>query len=130
LIHMPRLSDTMEEGKVESWNKKVGDKVSYGDILAEIETDKAVQEFETDVEGTLLYIGVEAGQAAPVDSILAIIGAEGEDISGLVSGGGANQSASAQEAVAPAEEPQAEAAPAAEVPGNVTIVSMPRLSDT
>ncbi|MRJ08954.1 pyruvate dehydrogenase complex dihydrolipoamide acetyltransferase [Ornithobacterium rhinotracheale] len=130
IIKMPRLSDTMEEGKVESWNKKVGDKVSYGDILAEIETDKAVQEFETDVEGTLLYIGVEAGQAAPVDSILAIIGAEGEDISGLVSGGGANQSASAQEAVAPAEEPQAEAAPAAEVPGNVTIVSMPRLSDT
>ncbi|MGV4560865.1 pyruvate dehydrogenase, partial [Ornithobacterium rhinotracheale] len=84
----------------------------------------------TDVEGTLLYIGVEAGQAAPVDSILAIIGAEGEDISGLVSGGGASQSAPAQEAAAPAEEPQAEAAPAAEVPENVTIVSMPRLSDT
>ncbi|QAR31200.1 pyruvate dehydrogenase complex dihydrolipoamide acetyltransferase [Ornithobacterium rhinotracheale] len=125
IIKMPRLSDTMEEGKVESWNKKVGDKVSYGDILAEIETDKAVQEFEADIEGTLLYIGVEAGQSAPVDSILAIIGAEGEDISGLVSGGGTSQSAPA-----PAEEPQAKAVPVAEVPKNVTIISMPRLSDT
>uniref|UniRef100_UPI0039A4254A pyruvate dehydrogenase complex dihydrolipoamide acetyltransferase n=1 Tax=Ornithobacterium rhinotracheale TaxID=28251 RepID=UPI0039A4254A len=125
IIKMPRLSDTMEEGKVESWNKKVGDKVSYGDILAEIETDKAVQEFEADVEGTLLYIGVEAGQAAPVDSILAIIGAEGEDISSLV-GGNASQPAPAQTEEAPKAEPVAQV----QAPENVTIVSMPRLSDT
>lgn len=84
IIKMPRLSDTMEEGKVEVWHKKVGDKVNYGDIIAEIETDKAVQEFETDVEGTLLYIGVEEGNYAPVDTILAIIGDEGTDVSSLI----------------------------------------------
>ena len=128
VIKMPRLSDTMEEGKVESWNKKVGDKVAYGDILAEIETDKAVQEFETDVEGTLLYIGVEEGQAAPVDSILAIIGKEGEDISGLISGGDSAESSEAEAQ----EEPEAadDSQPAAEIPENVSVVSMPRLSDT
>ena len=134
VIKMPRLSDTMEEGKVEAWNKKVGDKVAYGDILAEIETDKAVQEFETDVEGTLLYIGVEEGQAAPVDSILAIIGKEGEDISGLIDGSGSSDSSSEAEAE-PEQNEESESAeddnqPAAEVPDNVTVVSMPRLSDT
>lgn len=86
VITMPRLSDTMTEGKVAKWHKKVGDKVKEGDILAEIETDKAVQDFESEVEGTLLYVGVEEGGAAAVDSVLAIIGNEGEDISGLTGG--------------------------------------------
>lgn len=83
VITMPRLSDTMEEGTVAKWHKKVGDKVSEGDILAEIETDKAVQEFESEYDGTLLFIGSEEGKSAPVDTILAIIGPEGTDVSGI-----------------------------------------------
>ncbi len=86
VINMPRLSDTMEEGTVAKWLKKVGDKIVEGDILAEIETDKATMEFESFHEGTLLHIGIEEGDGAPVDSLLAIIGEEGEDISELVNG--------------------------------------------
>ena len=84
IITMPRLSDTMEEGTVASWLKKVGDKVSEGDILAEIETDKATMEFESFHEGTLLHVGIQEGETAKVDSLLAIIGNEGEDISELL----------------------------------------------
>ncbi|PKF76160.1 2-oxo acid dehydrogenase subunit E2 [Chryseobacterium sp. PMSZPI] len=131
VITMPRLSDTMTEGKVAKWHKKVGDKVKEGDILAEIETDKAVQDFESEVEGTLLYVGVEEGGAAAVDSVLAIIGNEGEDISGLT-GGAAAPGAGAEEKKS--EEPKAEtpaAEPAAaEVPAGVEVITMPRLSDT
>ena len=86
VINMPRLSDTMEEGTVASWLKKVGDKVEEGDILAEIETDKATMEFESFNEGTLLHIGIAEGETAKVDTLLAIIGDEGEDISGLING--------------------------------------------
>jgi len=84
IITMPRLSDTMTEGVVAQWLKKVGDKISEGDILAEIETDKATMEFESFNEGTLLYIGLEDGEGAPVDSLLAIIGDEGENIDAIV----------------------------------------------
>jgi len=84
IITMPRLSDTMTEGVVAQWLKKVGDKISEGDILAEIETDKATMEFESFNEGTLLYIGLEEGATAPVDSLLAIIGEEGENIDDLI----------------------------------------------
>lgn len=106
---MPKLSDTMTEGVVAKWNKKVGDKVKSGDILAEIETDKATMEFESYLDGTLLHIGVPQGQTAPVDSLLAIFGKEGEDISKLLA-----ESASAApkaEAVASpkTEEPKAQA---------------------
>lgn len=130
VITMPRLSDTMTEGKVAKWHKKVGDKVKEGDILAEIETDKAVQDFESEIEGTLLYVGVEEGAAAAVDSVLAIIGNEGEDISGLT--GGAAAPAAGTEEKKSEEQPKAEiAAPvAAEVPAGVEIITMPRLSDT
>ncbi|MBO9691504.1 2-oxo acid dehydrogenase subunit E2 [Chryseobacterium sp.] len=130
VITMPRLSDTMTEGKVAKWHKKVGDKVKEGDILAEIETDKAVQDFESEVEGTLLYVGVEEGGAAAVDSVLAIIGNEGEDISGLT--GGAAAPAAGTEEKKSEEQPKAEtAAPAAaEVPAGVEVITMPRLSDT
>ncbi len=86
VINMPRLSDTMEEGTVATWLKKVGDKVEEGDILAEIETDKATMEFESFNEGTLLHIGIQEGETAKVDTLLAIIGEEGEDISDLVNG--------------------------------------------
>jgi pyruvate dehydrogenase E2 component (dihydrolipoamide acetyltransferase) len=92
VVNMPRLSDTMEEGTVAKWLKSVGDKVEEGDMLAEIETDKATMEFESFNEGTLLYIGVQEGDAAPVDTLLAIIGEEGEDISSLIGGGGATTS--------------------------------------
>lgn len=129
VITMPRLSDTMTEGKVAKWHKKVGDKVKEGDILAEIETDKAVQDFESEIEGTLLYVGVEEGSAAAVDSVLAIIGNEGEDISGLT-GGAAAPSAGTEDKKSE-EQPKAETAvPAAEVPAGVEIITMPRLSDT
>ncbi|MHB1195942.1 MAG: pyruvate dehydrogenase complex dihydrolipoamide acetyltransferase [Lutibacter sp.] len=84
IITMPRLSDTMTEGVVAQWLKKVGDKISEGDILAEIETDKATMEFESFSEGTLLYIGLKDGESAPVDSLLAIIGKEGEDIDAIL----------------------------------------------
>jgi len=132
VITMPRLSDTMTEGKVAKWHKKVGDKVKEGDILAEIETDKAVQDFESEVEGTLLYIGVEEGSAAAVDSVLAIIGNEGEDISGLT--GGAAAPAAASEEKKSEEQPKTETPAAetagAEVPAGVEVITMPRLSDT
>ncbi len=127
IINMPRLSDTMEEGTVASWLKQVGDKIEEGDILAEIETDKATMEFESFHEGTLLHIGVQAGETAPVDVLLAIIGEEGEDVSALLN------------ADAPAEEVKAEAettatapaeAAAAAIPEGVEIINMPRLSDT
>ncbi|WP_281235431.1 pyruvate dehydrogenase complex dihydrolipoamide acetyltransferase [Flavobacterium gelatinilyticum] len=132
-VTMPRLSDTMTEGTVAAWLKKVGDKVSEGDILAEIETDKATMEFESFNEGTLLHIGIQAGETAPVDSLLAIIGNEGEDISALLAGGDA-PAAEAPKADAPAAEAKTEtAAPAkaaAELPKGVVVVTMPRLSDT
>ncbi len=83
VVNMPRLSDTMTEGTVATWLKKVGDKIEEGDILAEIETDKATMEFESFNEGTLLYIGIKEGESAPVDSILAILGPEGTDVTGI-----------------------------------------------
>src|ERR1700744_1173228 len=84
IIRMPKLSDTMTEGVVAEWHKKIGDAVKNGDLLADIETDKATMEFESFQEGTLLYIGVEKGKTAPVDSILAIVGKQGEDVSALI----------------------------------------------
>ncbi len=128
VITMPRLSDTMTEGTVATWLKKVGDKIKEGDILAEIETDKATMEFESFNAGTLLHIGIEAGQSAPVDSLLAIIGNEGEDISALLSGGGTPKA----ETTAPVTEEKAApvAAPSAALPAGVKVVTMPRLSDT
>jgi len=87
IINMPRLSDTMEEGTLAKWFKKVGDSVKEGEILAEIETDKATMEFESFYDGVLLHIGIEEGSTAPVDSIIAVIGSKGEDISSIISGG-------------------------------------------
>ena len=126
LINMPRLSDTMEEGTVATWFKKVGDIVKEGDILAEIETDKATMEFEAFYEGELLHIGIDEGQTAPVDSLLAIIGEKGEDISALL--GGASTSSSA-ETIPTEEAPVSETTPPP-LPENIEIITMPRLSDT
>lgn len=130
VINMPRLSDTMEEGTVAKWLKQVGDKVEEGDILAEIETDKATMEFESFNEGTLLHIGIAEGDGAPVDTLLAIIGEEGEDISGLLGGG--NIASAEEKPVAVEEAPTAETSISntAEIPEGVEIITMPRLSDT
>ena len=134
VITMPRLSDTMTEGKVAKWHKKVGDQVKEGDILAEIETDKAVQDFESEIEGTLLYVGVEEGGAAAVDSVLAIIGKEGEDISGLT-GGEAPKADDSEEKKSEEELKTENNATSveqtdAEIPAGVEMITMPRLSDT
>ena len=84
IVKMPRLSDTMTEGVVSKWHKKVGDEIKEGDLLADIETDKATMEFESFQEGHLLYIGVNENESAAVDSILAILGQKDEDISSLL----------------------------------------------
>ena len=131
IITMPRLSDTMTEGTVATWLKKVGDKVSEGDMLAEIETDKATMEFESFNEGTLLYIGIQEGETAAIDSLLAIIGKEGEDISALIAGGA--KTAPAKEEAAPAvieSKTASTPTPTATLPAGVIVVTMPRLSDT
>src|SRR5262245_29606011 len=115
IVRMPKLSDTMTEGVVSAWHKKVGDKVKSGEVLAEIETDKATMEFESFTDGVLLHIGVEKGKAAPVDSVLAVLGKEGEDISKLLAEAAAG--APKTEAVkAEAKPDQQAAAPVPEAP--------------
>ena len=118
VINMPRLSDTMTEGVVAKWHKQIGDTVNEGDLLAEIETDKATMEFEAfpGQEGKLLYIGTGEGETAPVDTVLAILGEEGEDIEALKAGGAAPAAEAApakEEVSAPAAVPAPEPAPAA-----------------
>lgn len=97
IVRMPKLSDTMTEGVVAEWHKKVGDKVESGELLAEIETDKATMEFESFQDGVLLHIGVEKGKAAPVDSILAILGEKGEDVDKIIKEDKENQKKSEDE---------------------------------
>ena len=109
IIKMPKMSDTMTEGTIAAWLKKVGDKVKSGDILAEVETDKATMELENYEDGTLLYIGPKTGEAVPVDGILAIVGKEGEDFAALLNGstGGAAAAPEAPQPPAPKEAPAA-----------------------
>lgn len=147
VINMPRLSDTMEEGTVAKWLKKEGDKVAEGDILAEIETDKATMEFESFYEGTLLHIGVKEGETVSVDALLAIIGEENEDISGLIKGGDSSDGKEEKEEDKEKEEKKKESSNPekgknvdsdeetsedgdTEIPEGVEIINMPRLSDT
>ena len=132
VVRMPKMSDTMTEGVIAKWHKKIGDKVNSGDLLAEVETDKATMDLESYEEGTLLYIGPKDGEAVAIDAIIAILGEEGEDFQALLSGGDA----------APAKEEKSEAkveaaaAPASSAPSvtaedlGVTVVTMPLLSDT
>lgn len=128
IIKMPKLSDTMEEGVVATWHKQVGDFVEDGELLADIETDKATMEFESFQSGTILHHGVKEGEATPVESIMAIIGEKGEDFSALLAG------ASAPEQPAT---PKEESTPAVTISKsidtsdvNAVIVKMPKLSDT
>ncbi|WP_428328223.1 2-oxo acid dehydrogenase subunit E2 [Mucilaginibacter sp.] len=139
VVKMPKMSDTMTEGVLAKWHKKVGDKVKSGDVLAEIETDKATMDFESYQDGTLLYIGVEEGKAVPVDTIIAVLGAEGEDYKAAISTGAAP---AAKQEEAPAAAPAAAAEdkkPAAPVEAKpkvdkssipATVIRMPALSDT
>ena len=103
VVHMPALSDTMEEGTLIAWHKKVGDSVESGELLAEIETDKAVMEFQSFYDGVLLYIGVEEGNAVPVDAVIAVIGEQGEDYQALIDVDASNQQNTTKEE-APSQE--------------------------
>ena len=135
IINMPRLSDTMEEGTVAKWYKKVGDEVNEGDILAEIETDKATMEFEAFYSGTLLHIGINEGDTAPVDNLLAIIGKKGEDISKLLSVDLDNEKVVNEVSLDVNEEKNKSLAnennnSSPSKSKNFSVISMPRLSDT
>src|SRR6476469_8165768 len=141
VILMPRLSDTITEGVIAAWHKKVGDPVKKGELLAEIETDKATMELESYKDGTLLHIGADKGGKLQVNDLLAIIGQQGEDIASLISGNkgnGAAQPEAPKEAPQPAKAEDTKPAPPPTLaPGeNIDIsiieevVLMPRLSDT
>ena len=141
VIRMPRLSDTMAEGKIVGWNKKVGDNVKPGDVLAEVETDKATMELESYNEGVLLYIGVNAGEAADVDAVLAVIGKEGEDYKEALNGaGGSTEEKEAEKTEiktdsTPPKAPEADkkSAPVSarvSLPEGAKEIRMPLLSDT
>ena len=149
VIKMPRLSDTMEEGTVATWLKKVGESVSEGDILAEIETDKATMEFESFYEGTLLHIGIQEGETAEVDSLLAIIGDKDEDISELLDGNKSDKKSTSESKDTQTDKKQdkektddgsedtkdeqkedSSGSEDSELPEGVEIITMPRLSDT
>jgi pyruvate dehydrogenase E2 component (dihydrolipoamide acetyltransferase) len=133
VIKMPRLSDTMTEGVIAAWHKKVGDPVKKGELLAEVETDKATMELESYKDGTILHLGAPAGGKLQVDDLLVIVGNAGEDISALLAGAAAPAApapAPAAEPVAAAPAPAASAAPALDLAAIEEVVLMPRLSDT
>lgn len=133
VINMPRLSDTMEEGTVATWFKQVGDTIEEGDILAEIETDKATMEFESFYSGTLLYIGIAKGETAKVDALLAIIGDKDEDISGLINNADKLVVEAAEDLKDEPEATESTSKPIEtdnDLPEGVQIITMPRLSDT
>lgn len=134
VVRMPKMSDTMTEGVIAKWHKKVGDKVGSGDLIAEVETDKATMDFESFQEGTILYIGAQEGQAVPVDSVIAVLGNEGEDYKAALEGA---SGAPAAETKPAAETQQPAETPAAEEEGGIdpesvgaTVIRMPLLSDT
>src|ERR1700748_2348777 len=143
VILMPRLSDTMTEGVIAAWHKKVGDSVKKGELLAEVETDKATMDLESYKDGTLLYVGTDKGGKIQVNDLLAIIGAPGEDITSLVKSGGgqasapskneskatpAPQPAAAASAPAPAPTPAAASSPSIDLSTMQEVILMPRLS--
>ena len=133
VVRMPKMSDTMTEGVIAKWHKKVGDKINSGDLVAEVETDKATMDFESFQEGTLLYLGIPEGQAAPVDSVIAVIGAPGEDYQALLTASPAPVAEKAAPVVAEASPlaaaPVASASVTPESLG-ATVIRMPLLSDT
>ncbi|AHM60112.1 pyruvate dehydrogenase complex dihydrolipoamide acetyltransferase, long form [Flammeovirgaceae bacterium 311] len=140
VIRMPKMSDTMEEGVIASWQVKVGDKIKSGDVLAEVETDKATMELESYQDGVLLHIGVQEGDAVPVNAIIAVIGEKGEDVSSLLKEeGGASEGKSEdkkeakeeQKDAAPQAKAEKKAAPAVDVSKiKASVIRMPKMSDT
>ena len=138
VVRMPKMSDTMTEGVIAKWHKKVGDKVSTGDLIAEVETDKATMDFESFQEGTILHIGAEEGQAVPVDAVIAVLGNPGEDYKSLLEAPEATEPEKKEEQKTeeapekPKEEAKAEEPAQAIDPESVgaTIIRMPLLSDT
>ncbi|REA56798.1 pyruvate dehydrogenase complex dihydrolipoamide acetyltransferase [Dyadobacter luteus] len=139
VIRMPKMSDTMEEGVIAEWHKKVGDKIKSGEVIAEVETDKATMDLESYYDGTLLYIGVQKGDAVPIDGVMAVVGEEGEDYKSLLEGGSDNGSskeeAPAKQEAAPAVETATPDKPAVRPAAstekiNAAVVRMPKMSDT
>ncbi|HLT42537.1 MAG TPA: pyruvate dehydrogenase complex dihydrolipoamide acetyltransferase [Sphingobacteriaceae bacterium] len=137
VVRMPKMSDTMTEGVIAKWHKKVGDKVSSGDIIAEVETDKATMDFDSYQDGTLLYIGPKEGEAVPVNAIIAVLGEEGEDYESLLKEDGDSSSsetpASTEESSKENEEEGEEESDEDDVTPEslgVTMITMPLLSDT
>lgn len=132
VVRMPKMSDTMTEGVLAKWHKKVGDKVKSGDVLAEIETDKATMDFESYQDGTLLFIGVEEGSAVPVDAVIAVLGKDGEDYKAALADGGGQAAAPVKEDAPVADKkPAAVAAPKVDLSSiPATVIRMPALSDT
>lgn len=131
VIRMPKMSDTMEEGVIASWLKKVGDEVSSGDILAEVETDKATMELESYEDGVLLYIGIEEKESVPVDGIIAVIGEKGEDYKSVLDSADSGSSGGAD--VSDESPSVSNAAPAEEIDTssiNAELITMPKMSDT
>ena len=139
VVKMPKMSDTMTEGVIAKWHKKVGDKVSSGDLVAEVETDKATMDFESYQEGTLLYIGPNEGEAVPVDAVIAVLGEEGEDYQALLDG----ESAPADPEKSEESEDAADSTASTTEDGDqddgeevsaedlgATVITMPLLSDT
>ncbi len=122
IVYMPKLSDTMTEGVVASWLKNVGDTVKNGEIIAEIETDKATMEFESFYDGVLLYIGVETGEAAPINVILAIIGNKDEDISDLIKASPTPAITSNEKIEVPAPTPAPKAEPVIAAPAQAAVI--------
>lgn len=133
IIRMPKMSDTMTEGVIAEWNIEEGEKVSSGDVIAEIETDKATMEFESYWDGVLLHVGVKKGDAVPIDGILAVIGEKGEDISGLLAG---ESNGSGEKKAAPESTEESKSEPTASTEKidtsgiKATVVTMPKMSDT
>ncbi|WP_305982846.1 pyruvate dehydrogenase complex dihydrolipoamide acetyltransferase [Roseivirga thermotolerans] len=128
IVKMPKMSDTMEEGVIAVWHKKVGDKVESGELMAEIETDKATMDYESFHEGTVLYLGAKEGEAVAVNGILAIVGEEGEDYKALLNG--AQEEATEEKKEEKKAEPQKAAEKIDTSNINAEIVRMPKMSDT
>ncbi|MGV3762303.1 pyruvate dehydrogenase complex dihydrolipoamide acetyltransferase [Parapedobacter sp.] len=133
VVKMPKMSDTMTEGVIAKWHKKVGDKVSSGDLIAEVETDKATMDFESYQEGTLLYIGPKEGEAVPIDAVIAVLGEEGEDYQALLSEGGSSKADTdldKEEAKTEEEPSESDDTDVSTEDINAEVITMPLLSDT
>jgi pyruvate dehydrogenase E2 component (dihydrolipoamide acetyltransferase) len=131
IVRMPKMSDTMAEGVIAKWHKKVGDQVKAGELMAEIETDKATMDYESFNEGTVLYLGAKEGQAVKVNDVLAVVGKKGEDYQALLQGAGQSAEAGGSKAEAPKAEVASAPAQAIDTSGiKAEIVLMPKMSDT